>query len=39
VGLGLYSLLVLLGVDASTAATLAGSVALGLSCLITRPDF
>jgi hypothetical protein len=39
VGLGLYSLLVLRGVDASTAATLAGSVALGLSCLITRPDF
>jgi hypothetical protein len=39
VGLGLYSVLVGLGTDASTAATLAGSVALGLSCLITRPDF
>ena len=38
-GLGLYSLLVFMGADASTAATLAGSVALGLSCLITRPDF
>lgn len=39
VGLGLYSLLMFLGTDASAAATLAGSVALGLSCLITRPDF
>ncbi|MEO1069096.1 MAG: hypothetical protein AAFW95_08230 [Cyanobacteria bacterium J06638_6] len=39
VGLGLYSVLIGLGTDASTAATLAGSVALGLSCLITRPDF
>ncbi|MEA5450265.1 hypothetical protein VB780_16920 [Leptolyngbya sp. CCNP1308] len=39
VGLGFYSLLVFLGADASAAATLAGSVALGLSCLITRPDF
>ncbi len=39
VGLGLYGLLMVLGTDASAAATLAGSVALGLSCLITRPDF
>jgi hypothetical protein len=39
VGLGLYSVLVLAGLDASTAATLAGSVALGLSCIITRPNF
>jgi hypothetical protein len=39
VGVMLYSLLVFLGTDASTAATLAGSVTLGLSCLITRPDF
>jgi hypothetical protein len=39
VGLSLYSVLVFLGTDASAAATLAGSVALGLSCLITRPDF
>lgn len=39
VGLGLYMLLMGLGTDAAAAATLAGSVALGLSCLITRPDF
>jgi hypothetical protein len=39
VGLLLYSLLLVLGTDAAAAATLAGSVALGLSCLITRPDF
>jgi hypothetical protein len=39
VGLVLYGLLAMVGVDASTAATLAGSVALGLSCVITRPDF
>ncbi|MBE9156671.1 hypothetical protein IQ265_07495 [Nodosilinea sp. LEGE 06152] len=39
VGLGLYSLLLALGTDAAAAATLAGSVALGLSCLITRPNF
>ncbi|MBE9135894.1 hypothetical protein IQ254_01525 [Nodosilinea sp. LEGE 07088] len=39
VGIGLYSMLVGLGIDASAAATLAGSVALVLSCLITRPDF
>lgn len=39
VGIGLYSLLIALGTDASAAATLAGSVALGLSCLITRPNF
>ena len=39
VGLGLYGLLVFWGTDASAAATMAGSVALCLSCLITRPDF
>ncbi|MGB3137538.1 MAG: hypothetical protein WBG38_12060 [Nodosilinea sp.] len=39
VGLGLYSLLVFLGFDAAAAATFSGSVALGLSCLITLPDF
>ena len=39
VGVMLYSLLMIVGTDASAAATLAGSVALGLSCLITRPDF
>jgi hypothetical protein len=39
VGLVLYGGLVLAGGDASTAATLAGSVALGLSCIITRPSF
>ena len=39
VGVVLYSLLIIVGTDASAAATLAGSVALGLSCLITRPDF
>jgi len=39
VGVVLYSLLMIVGTDASAAATLAGSVALGLSCLITRPDF
>jgi hypothetical protein len=39
VGLLLYGGLVFVGLDASTAATLAGSVALGLSCIITRPSF
>ncbi|HZG40276.1 MAG TPA: hypothetical protein VEZ50_16480 [Nodosilinea sp.] len=39
VGVVLYILLMIVGTDASAAATLAGSVALGLSCLITRPDF
>lgn len=39
VGLGLYGGLVGLGFEASTAATLAGSVTLGLSCVITRPNF
>lgn len=38
-GILLYGVLVTLGSDASTAATLAGSVALGLSCVITRPRF
>ncbi|WP_017300367.1 hypothetical protein [Nodosilinea nodulosa] len=38
-GVVLYSVLMFLGADASTAATLAGSVTLGLSCLLTRPDF
>ncbi|MEY3299552.1 MAG: hypothetical protein RLZZ597_2812 [Cyanobacteriota bacterium] len=36
-GILLYGGLVVVGSDASTAATLAGSVALGLSCLLTRP--
>lgn len=39
VGLGLYAVCVVAGLDASAAATLAGSVALGLSCIITRPSF
>jgi hypothetical protein len=39
VGLGLYGLLVLAGLDASTSASLAGSVVLGLACIMTRPDF
>lgn len=39
VGLGFYGPLVVLGCDASTAATLAGSVALGIACAITKPDF
>ena len=39
VGVTLYGLLVFAGTDASAAATLAGSVTLALSCLLTRPDF
>ncbi len=39
VGLMGYGLLLFVGLDASTAATLAGSLALGLSCIITRPSF
>jgi hypothetical protein len=39
VGLTCYSLLVLAGTEAAAAATLAGSITLGLSCLITRPKF
>ncbi|HIK46104.1 MAG TPA: hypothetical protein IGR64_14655 [Leptolyngbyaceae cyanobacterium M65_K2018_010] len=39
VGLALYGGLVWLGVDAAAAATLGGSVALGLSCIITKPNF
>jgi hypothetical protein len=39
VGLLGYGLLLFIGLDASTAATLSGSVALGLSCIITRPSF
>lgn len=38
-GILIYGALVMAGSDASTAATLAGSVALGLSCLLTRPRF
>lgn len=38
-GILIYGGLVMVGSDASTAATLAGSVALGLSCLLTRPRF
>jgi hypothetical protein len=38
-GLGLYGLLVLAGLDASAAASLAGSVVLVLACAMTRPDF
>ncbi|MBD2426566.1 hypothetical protein [Phormidium sp. FACHB-1136] len=36
-GVLLYGGLLTFGSDASTAATLAGSVALGFSCLLTRP--
>jgi hypothetical protein len=39
VGVGLYVGFVMLGSEASTAATLAGSVALALSCALTRPRF
>lgn len=38
-GVGLYAGLVMVGSEASTAATLAGSVALALSCVLTRPRF
>lgn len=38
-GIVLYGGLVMIGSDASTAATLAGSVALGFSCVLTRPRF
>jgi hypothetical protein len=39
VGLGLYGVFTFSGMDASISASLAGSVALVLSCIITRPDF
>ncbi|MFH7245029.1 MAG: hypothetical protein ACHWZW_19505 [Spirulina sp.] len=39
VGVGLYVGLIWIGSEASTAATLAGSVALALSCVLTRPWF
>ncbi|MGF1571325.1 MAG: hypothetical protein ACFCVD_25160 [Nodosilinea sp.] len=39
VGIVLYGGLVVAGLEASAAATLAGSVALALSCIITRPRF
>lgn len=39
IGLSLYGGLVFGGIEASMAATLAGSVSLGLSCFLTRPDF
>lgn len=38
-GLGLYFPLCVLGLDAPTASTVAGSVALTLSCILIRPDF
>ena len=38
-GVLIYGTLVMVGSYASTAATLAGSVALGLSCVLTRPRF
>ena len=38
-GLALYFPLQVLGCDAPTAMTLAGSVALVLGCVITKPDF
>ncbi|HEY9879865.1 MAG TPA: hypothetical protein V6D29_15530 [Leptolyngbyaceae cyanobacterium] len=38
-GLGVYFPLCALGLDASTATTVAGSVALTLSCILIRPDF
>ncbi len=38
-GLLLYGVLLISGLEAATAATMAGSVALGLSCIIPRPNF
>lgn len=38
-GLVVYFPLCALGLDAPTATTLAGSVALTLSCILIRPDF
>lgn len=38
-GFGVYFPLQALGCDAPTASTLAGSVALALGCVITKPDF
>jgi hypothetical protein len=38
-GVMLYGILALNGLDSALAATLAGSAALTLSCIITRPKF
>ncbi|HEY9878421.1 MAG TPA: hypothetical protein V6D29_08195 [Leptolyngbyaceae cyanobacterium] len=38
-GLVVYFPLCVLGLDAPTATTIAGSIALTLSCILIRPDF
>lgn len=38
-GLITYFPLCVLGLEASTAMTIAGSIALTLSCILIRPDF
>lgn len=39
VGVVLYGILAFNGLDSALAATIAGSAALTLSCIITRPNF